>query len=87
MDKNSKRKQVQEALQLFYTTSCREVKGRETKAGRQVERSFREVFRQRDKNRGMILGGEMIEMIIEGALEAMPSTLHHSDTLCQRGRD
>jgi hypothetical protein len=29
----------------------------------------------------------MIEMIIEGALETIPSTLHQSDTLCQRGRD
>jgi hypothetical protein len=36
---------------------------------------------------GMIPGGEMIEMIIEGALAAMPSTLHQSDILCQRGRD
>jgi hypothetical protein len=35
----------------------------------------------------MILGGEMIEMIMEGALVAMPSTLHQSDTLFQRGRD
>jgi hypothetical protein len=35
--------------------------------------------------RGMILGGEMIYMIIEGALESMPSTLHQSDI--QRGRD
>jgi hypothetical protein len=36
--------------------------------------------------RGMIPGGEMIEMIIEGALEAMPSTLHQSGILCQRER-
>jgi hypothetical protein len=37
--------------------------------------------------RGMIPGGEMIEMIIEGALASMPSTLHHSGILCQRERD
>jgi hypothetical protein len=35
--------------------------------------------------KGMIPGGEMIEMITEGALEAMPSTLHQTDILCQRG--
>jgi hypothetical protein len=33
--------------------------------------------------RGMILGGEMIDMIIEGALAIIPSTLHQSDILCQ----
>jgi len=31
--------------------------------------------------------GEMIKMIIEGELVAMPSTLHQSDTFFQRGRD
>jgi hypothetical protein len=35
----------------------------------------------------MIPGGEMIEMIIEGELASIPSTLHKSDTLCQRRRD
>jgi hypothetical protein len=34
----------------------------------------------------MIPGGEMIEMIVEGEFSTMPSTLHHSDTLFQRGR-
>jgi hypothetical protein len=37
--------------------------------------------------RGMNPRGEMIEMIIEGALESMQSILHHSDILCQRERD
>jgi len=53
-------------------TFCREVKGRETKVGRKVERSLREVVIHRGKTRGMILGGEMIYMIIEGAFESMP---------------
>jgi len=36
--------------------------------------------------RGMIPRGEMIEMIIEGALTTTPSTLHQSDILFQRER-
>jgi hypothetical protein len=35
----------------------------------------------------MIPRGEMIEMIIEGALATVPSKLHPSDTFCKRGRD
>jgi hypothetical protein len=68
-------------------TSCRDVKGRETKAGRKVEISLIEVVVQRHKNSGMILGREIIDMIIEGALAAMPSTFHQIDTLFQRGID
>jgi hypothetical protein len=35
--------------------------------------------------KGMILEGEMIEMIIEATLESMPSTLHQSDILIKGG--
>jgi hypothetical protein len=37
--------------------------------------------------RGMIPGGEMMEMIIEGELATMTSTLNQSDILCQKDRD
>jgi hypothetical protein len=64
-------KEVGTRIPTSVLISIREFKGRETKVGRQVEISFRE-FKERDKNKGTILGGEMIEMIIVGALEAMP---------------
>jgi hypothetical protein len=35
----------------------------------------------------MILGGEMIAMIIEGALATIPSILHQSDIIFHRERD
>jgi hypothetical protein len=36
---------------------------------------------------GMIIRGETIEMIIEGALATIPSALHQSDILFQKRRD